>query len=161
MSSLNGDMMTEKKLAIVLATGAFDILHYGHVRFFEEAKKAGGKNSRLIVIVASDRTVEARKGRKPVLPEWERRALVASLRVVDESFIGFEDIEMEKIIERLRPDIIAVGYDQNDIEKRVRQLIATKGYTVKLVKLERYGSEDLDSSSKIMGRILESWKKRP
>lgn len=153
--------MTEKKPLTVLATGAFDILHYGHIRFFEEAKKSGGENSRLIVIVASDKTVERRKGRKPVLPEWERRALVASLRVVDEAFIGFEDIEIEKIIEKLRPDVVAVGYDQEDIEAMVRQLIAKKGYSTRLVKLQRYGSEDLDSSSKIMSRILENWKKKP
>lgn len=153
--------MTEKKEVTVLATGAFDILHYGHIRFFEEAKKSGGENSRLIVIVASDKTVERRKGRKPVLPERERRALVASLRVVDEAFIGFEDIEMEKIIEKLRPDVVAVGYDQKDIEAMVRQLITKKGYNTRLVRLQRYGSEDLDSSSKIMSRILENWKKKP
>lgn len=152
--------MTEKKTTTVLATGAFDILHFGHVRFFEEAKKAGGSKSRLIVIVASDRTVEGRKERKPILPEWERRALVAALRVVDEAFIGLDEIDMESIIERVMPDVIAVGYDQEDIEARLRRVIDHKGYRIRVVKLERYGSEDLDSSSKIKGRLFENWKRR-
>jgi FAD synthetase len=67
-------MVTKKK--IVLASGTFDLLHLGHVRFLEEAKKAGGKNAELVVIVARDSTVKARKGKKPIMPEDQRRALV-------------------------------------------------------------------------------------
>jgi FAD synthetase len=51
-----------KKGKVVVASGTFDLLHLGHVRFLEEAKKAGGKNAELIVIVARDSTVKARKG---------------------------------------------------------------------------------------------------
>ena len=49
------------KKKIVLASGVFDLLHLGHVRFLEEAKKAGGRNAELIVIVARDRTVEEKR----------------------------------------------------------------------------------------------------
>lgn len=65
----------ERKL--VLASGVFDLLHLGHVRFLEEAKKAGGPHAKLVVIVARDSTVEKRKGEKPVMPENQRCALVA------------------------------------------------------------------------------------
>jgi len=52
------------KKKVVLASGTFDLLHFGHVKYLEEAKKAGGKNAELIVIVARDSTVEKRKGKK-------------------------------------------------------------------------------------------------
>ncbi|RLI32751.1 FAD synthase [Candidatus Bathyarchaeota archaeon] len=152
--------MTEKKGKVVLTTGVFDILHYGHVRLLEEAKKVGGEDAKLVVIVARDKTVEKRKGKRPVLPEWERRAIVAALRVVDEALLGFEEMDMERVIELVRPDIIAVGYDQDDIEAQLRRLIEEKGYDVQIVKMRRYGSEDLDSSSKIKGRIIENWRGR-
>ncbi|RJS89721.1 FAD synthase [Candidatus Bathyarchaeota archaeon] len=152
--------MTEKKGKVVLTTGAFDILHYGHVRLLEEAKKVGGEDAKLVVIVARDKTVEKRKGKRPVLPEWERRAIVAALRVVDEALLGFEEMDMERVIELVKPDIIAVGYDQDDIEAQLRRLIEEKGYDVQIVKMRRYGSEDLDSSSKIKGRIIENWRGR-
>jgi len=61
---------------VVLAAGVFDLLHMGHVKFLEEAKKTGGENAELIVIVARDVTVEKRKGKRPVVPEEHRRALV-------------------------------------------------------------------------------------
>ena len=54
-----------RKKKVVLASGVFDLLHLGHVKFLEEAKKAGGPNSELVVIVARDSTVEKAKGRKP------------------------------------------------------------------------------------------------
>ena len=152
--------MTEKKGKVVLTTGVFDILHYGHVRLLEEAKKVGGEDAKLVVIVARDKTVEKRKGKRPVLPEWERRAIVAALRAVDEALLGFEEMDMERVIELVRPDIIAVGYDQDDIEAQLRRLIEEKGYDVQIVKMRRYGSEDLDSSSKIKGRIIENWRGR-
>ena len=57
----------------VLASGVFDLLHYGHIRFLEEAKKLGEPNAKLIVIVASDDTVARAKGRSPIIPEDQRR----------------------------------------------------------------------------------------
>jgi len=152
--------MSEKKRTTVLTTGAFDILHYGHIKLLEEAKRIGGKDVRLVVIVASDKTVERRKGKKPTLPGWERRVLVASLKVVDEALLGLDEIEMENTIEEVKPDMIAVGYDQDDIETSLRQLVEKKGYNIQIVKIGHYGSEELDSSSKIKGRITEGWRKQ-
>ena len=53
------------KEKVVLASGVFDLLHLGHVKFLEDAKKTGGENAKLVVIVARDSTVEKTKGRKP------------------------------------------------------------------------------------------------
>jgi FAD synthetase len=109
-----------KKPTVVLASGVFDLLHLGHVKFLEEAKKAGGKNAELIVIIARDSTVEETKGTKPIMPESQRRTLVESLKVVDEAVLGFENFDIGDVIERIKPDVIALGYDQAVMEKRVR-----------------------------------------
>ena len=77
--------LTGKKRPIVMTAGVFDLLHLGHVRFLEEAKKTSKQKAELIVIVARDRTVERRKGEKPVMSENQRRALVEALEVVDEA----------------------------------------------------------------------------
>jgi len=145
----------------VLASGVFDLLHYGHVRFLEEAKRLGGPDARLVVIVARDRTVERLKGRRPIIPEDQRRALVEALRVVDEALLGYEALNLEAVLERVRPDIIAVGYDQEGIEQRLRRLIEERGLDIQVVRIGRFGDEELSSSSKIKRKIVEDWMRRP
>ena len=152
-------MVTKKKKRVVLASGTFDLLHLGHVRFLEEAKKAGGKDAELIVIVARDSTVKARKGKKPVMPEDQRRALVESLKVVDEAILGLEDFSIDNVIEKIKPDVIAVGHDQDGIEKEVLKAIEKGKIAIELAKIGRFGKRELDSSSKIMRKIIESFNK--
>ncbi len=149
----------KRKKKVVLASGTFDLLHLGHVKYLEEAKKAGGKNAELIVIVARDSTVEKRKGKKTVMPEDQRRSLVESLKVVDEAILGFESFNIDKVVEKINPDIIAIGHDQEGIEREVRKAIAEKKIKVQVVKIGRFGKKELNSSSKIMRKIVESFKR--
>ena len=151
--------MVKKGKKIVLASGTFDLLHLGHVRFLEEAKKAGGENAELVVIVARDSTVKKRKGKKPIMPEDQRRALVESLRVVDEAILGWEDFSIDKVIERIKPDIVAVGHDQDGIENEVQKAIKEKKISIEIAKIGRFGKRELDSSSKIVRKIIESVNK--
>ena len=151
--------MVTKTKTIVLASGTLDLLHLGHVRFLEEAKKAGGKNAKLVVIVAQDSTVEAQKGKNPVMPADQRRALVESLRVVDEAILGQEGVRIEKAIEQIKPEIIAVGHDQYGTEKQVLKAIKEEGLKIQVVKIGKFGKQELDSSSKIVRKIIESVKK--
>jgi len=151
--------MVTKNKKIVLASGTFDLLHLGHVRFLEEAKKAGSQNAKLVVIVARDSTVKAQKGKTPVMPEDQRRALVESLKVVDEAILGKEGVSIEKAIEQIKPDIIAVGHDQYGTEKKVLKAIEQKGLKIKVAKIGRFGKRELDSSSKIVRKIIESINK--
>jgi len=148
-----------KKKRVVLASGTFDLLHFGHVKYLEEAKKAGGENAELIVVVARDSTVEKRKGTKPVMPEDQRRSLVESLKVVDEAVLGFEDFNISKVIEKIRPNVIAVGHDQNGIEREVRKAVAEKALNIQVVKIGRFGKEELNSSSKIKRKIIKTFKR--
>ena len=152
-------MVTKKKKRVVLASGTFDLLHLGHVRFLEEAKKTGGKNAELVVIVARDSTVKARKGKNPVMPEDQRRALVESLKVVNEAILGWEDFNIDKVIEKIKPDIIAVGHDQDGIENEVQKAVNDNKVVVEVAKIGRFGKRELDSSSKIVRKIIESFNK--
>jgi FAD synthetase len=155
MASKNGG----KKRRIVLASGVFDLLHLGHVKFLEEAKKTGGRNAELIVIVARDSTVEKRKGKKPIMPENQRRALVESLKVVDEAILGYEEFDIGKVIEKIKPDVIVFGYDQKGMEKTVKDYIKVKRLNVKVVKIGRFREDELDSSSKIKQKIIEHFER--
>jgi len=151
----------KKKYPIVLAAGVFDLLHLGHVKFLEEAKKAGGENAELIVIVARDKTVEKRKGEKPVMSENQRRALVESLRVVDEAILGYEEFNIVKVIEKIKPDIIAVGHDQKGIEELVKNAIANEDLKIKIVRIGKFTEDELDSSSEIKKKIIDLYRRQP
>jgi FAD synthetase len=129
----------------------------GHVKFLEEAKKAGGKGAKLIVVVARDSTVEESKGRKPVMPENQRRILVEALRVVDEAVLGFENLDIGDVVENTRPDVIALGYDQADVEQRVKEYLEKSKLKVRVVRVGKFEAEELDSSSKIRQKIVEKF----
>jgi FAD synthetase len=140
---------------VVLASGVFDLLHLGHVRFLEDAKRTGGRNAKLIVIVARDSTVEKTKGRKPIMSEDQRCALVESLKVVDEAVLGYEDLEIGEVIEKIKPDFIALGYDQTEMEREVKEYIEVHKMPVSVVRIGKFGENALDSSSKIKQKIID------
>jgi FAD synthetase len=148
-----------KKKTVVLASGVFDLLHLGHVRFLEEAKRAGGENAELVVIVARDSTVEKTKGRKPIMSEDQRCALVESLKVVDRTVLGYEHLDIGEVIENIKPDLIALGYDQEDVNKQVRSYLDKHKENVKVVRIGKFGENTLDSSSKIKQKIIDKFSK--
>jgi rfaE bifunctional protein nucleotidyltransferase chain/domain len=93
---------------IVLANGAFDLLHVGHVRYLEAAKALGEV---LVVAVNSDASVRAAKGAgRPVVPQAERVELVAALRCVDHVLL-FDEPDVRAVIRSLRPHVHAKGTD--------------------------------------------------
>jgi FAD synthetase len=149
----------KEKRKVVLASGVFDLLHFAHVKYLEEAKKTGGLNAELIVIVARDNTVEKRRGEKPIIPENQRVALVDSLKVVDKAILGYEDFNIEKVIEKIKPNVIAFGYDRADIEQSVEDFVKKRGLKIEVVKIGKFGEDELDSSSKIKQKIIEHYKR--
>jgi FAD synthetase len=145
----------QRKKKVVLASGVFDLLHLGHVKFLEEAKKAGGKDAKLIVIIARDSTVDKTKGRKTIMSEDQRRALVESLKVVDEAVLGYEKMDIGEVIEKIKPDIIALGYDQTEMEGQVKNYVDKHKLPVEIVRIGKFGENALDSSSKIKQKIID------
>jgi FAD synthetase len=144
----------------VLAAGVFDLLHYGHIRYLEEAKKLGGPDAELIVIVARDETVRRLKGSDPIIPEDQRRAVIEALKVVDEALLGFEDLDLDRVIQQVKPDIVAVGHDQDAIRRQVDKIKKGRQLGFKIVTVGRFGEKDLDSTSKIKRRIVEGARTR-
>ena len=144
-----------RKKKVVLASGVFDLLHLGHVKFLEDAKKAGGENAKLVVIIARDSTVEKTKSKKPIMSEDQRRALVESLKVVDKAVLGYENLDIGEVIENVKPDVIALGYDQTDMEREVRNYVNKNKVNVKIVRIGKFGENTLDSSSKIKQKIID------
>jgi FAD synthetase len=142
---------------VVLATGVFDLLHLGHVRFLEESKRRGGPGARLVVVVASDKTVFRRKGRKPILPEQQRRELVAALRAVDRAVLGHENLDMLETLKEVKPDMICVGYDQEEIKKSARSVLKRERLEIPVVQIPKFGPDGLNSSSKVKNRVAEQW----
>ena len=58
------------------------------------------------------------------MSEDQRRALVESLKVVDEAVLGYEGLDIGEVIEKIKPDVIALGYDQAEMEKEVKDYVA-------------------------------------
>jgi FAD synthetase len=151
---------TRNQAVVVLASGVFDLLHLGHVKFLEEAKHAGGENAELIVIIARDSTVERVKGKKPIVPEDQRRALVESLKVVDMAVLGLENLDINQVVTKIKPDVIALGYDQEQMMYDVETYLKIhKKSSVKIVKIGKFGADVLDSSSKIKQKIVEKFSR--
>ena len=95
-------------LTIAFANGAFDLIHAGHVRYLEGAKREA---DRLVVAINSDRSVRGLKGpSRPILPEADRVELVAALRAVDYLVI-FDEPSVAPLLELLKPDVHCKGTD--------------------------------------------------
>lgn len=120
-------MLRKKK---VLAGGAFNIIHPGHIYFLKEASKLG---SRLVVVIASDRTV-LRNKKRLIFPARERAERVGVLSFVDKVIVGDEE-DMMKVVAEEKPDIIAVGYDQD--ENAIKKMLAQAGLDRKIVRVEK------------------------
>jgi FAD synthetase len=133
----------------VMASGVFDILHPGHLHFLEEAKKLGDE---LVVVVATDKTVRARK-HEPMTPQDMRLRMIAALRPVDVAILG-HDGDMFKIVEELKPDIIALGFDQHHREDEIKTELEKRGLKVEIVRLPQL-DHDLTGSRKIMQKVIE------
>jgi FAD synthetase len=136
----------------VMAQGVFDLLHLGHVHYLCRAKELGDE---LVVVVASDATVRRRK-HEPITLQDMRAELVGALRCVDRAVIGSEGGDPYAIVAELRPDIIALGYDQEHDEREISAELKRRGLPTRVVRLDYY-DHDLDGTRKIISKILSMW----
>ena len=136
-----------------MATGTFDIIHPGHGYYLEESKKFGGKDAKLVVVVARDKTVRSRK-RVPIVDEKQRLEVVKMIKPVDEAYLG-STTDMFKIVEKIMPDIISIGPDQSFNLEKLRKELKERNLTSKVMKVEGYKRSTLDSSCKIIKKIKD------
>jgi rfaE bifunctional protein nucleotidyltransferase chain/domain len=117
--------------SVAFANGCFDLLHVGHIRYLEGAKREG---DRLIVAVNDDDSVRRLKGSgRPILPATARAELVAALRAAD-YVVLFADQTVERLLRLVRPDVHCKGTDytvesvpERDVMKSIGGRIAIVG----------------------------------
>ncbi|MCH8085180.1 MAG: adenylyltransferase/cytidyltransferase family protein [Nitrosopumilus sp.] len=130
-------------LHVVLSGGVFDIIHPGHISTLNAAKALGDV---LVVVVATDNTSEKMKKRKPLHTQEQRQELVNSLSMVDLCLVG-QEADIFKTVNRVRPQIIALGYDQVHQEKFITDGCKRINLNAKVARLQSPTPEI--SSSKI------------
>ena len=133
----------------VMATGVFDLLHAGHLYFLTEAKKLGDE---LVVVVARDQTARRLK-HEPYVPEQLRREMVEGLKPVDRAVLGSTTDIYETVVS-VRPNRIALGYNQIWNENEIVQECARRGVPVEVLRIGKRPYDDL-ATRRIVERILE------
>jgi rfaE bifunctional protein nucleotidyltransferase chain/domain len=135
---------------IVLANGGFDVVHAGHVRYLEAAKREGDI---LIVALNSDRSTRRLKGRgRPVLPQSERAEIIAAFGCVDYVTI-FDDPNVERILRTLKPDVHAKGSDYTAETVPERAVVRSYGGRIVIA-----GGPKIRSASEIIPRVVSRMK---
>ena len=123
---INQEKLTEVRSenqgkTIVFCSGCYDILHSGHVVFFDQCKSLGDV---LVVGVGSDKVVRELKGsERPVNPENNRAYLVSALETVDFAVINEEEISEGKIdfahmFKLLKPDVFVLNDDDSGLVQK-------------------------------------------
>jgi rfaE bifunctional protein nucleotidyltransferase chain/domain len=120
----------ERGLTFAFANGAFDLLHVGHVRYLEAARREA---DRLIVAVNDDASIRGWKGpNRPVLPAADRAELVAALRAVDYAVI-FSEPTVTTLLELLEPDVHCKGTDYTADTVPERETVRAYGGRIAIV----------------------------
>ncbi|CAG1066507.1 D-glycero-beta-D-manno-heptose 1-phosphate adenylyltransferase [uncultured bacterium] len=141
-----------KKKKVVFTNGCFDILHAGHVRYLKKARSLGDV---LVVGLNSDSSVRAIKGEtRPIVPEKERSEVLAALECVD-YVVLFNGPTPLKLIEALKPDVLAKGADWAAKDIAGADVVKKSGGRVARITLVKGRS-----TTNIIRRILELHKER-
>lgn len=119
-------------IRVVLAGGVFDIIHPGHIHTLKAAKALGNV---LVVVIATDNTAQKMKKRIPLHNMELRKDLVRSLSMVDYAIVGYEG-DIFKSVEIIKPNIIALGYDQVHQEKFIIDGCKKIGIDVSIARLQ-------------------------
>jgi FAD synthetase len=142
----------------VLAAGKFDILHLGHLAYLQQARELAGSDGELVVIVALDKTIEIERGAPPVFPAEQRRRIVESLKIVDRAVLGYDTTDHTSIVVDIKPDIIALGYDQRTDIDGLKKRFSELGMNTKIMRLEKRDADGLFSSTLIRKRIIDYYR---
>ena len=132
-------------LRVVLANGLFDLLHVGHLRYLQAARRLGDV---LVVAVNGDRSARRLRGPgRPLMPGRDRARVVAAVNGVD-CVLLFDTPTVAPVLRRLRPDIHCKGTDYTPASVPERTIVLAYGGTIRIA-----GDRKRHSSSDILGRI--------
>ncbi len=132
--------------------GVFDGIHEGHSHFFREAKEFGGH---LTAVVAPDEVVKILKGRRPNRNIAERIAHIEMQDDVDGAVVGDFEMGSWDIVKKLRPDVVAVGYDQKNLKKSLENSLSDFNWPLEIETIsarepEKYHNSIINGSEKIV-----------
>jgi D-beta-D-heptose 7-phosphate kinase/D-beta-D-heptose 1-phosphate adenosyltransferase len=137
---------------IVFTNGCFDILHYGHVKYLQEAKKSGDV---LIVGLNSDTSVRKIKGKnRPLVRQFDRLRIIAALESVD-YVTTFSEPTPQVLIQLLKPDVLIKGSDYKPYAIVGADFV--KGYGGRVVTVRYVRGR---SSSSLIEKIIASLARR-
>jgi len=125
-------LLRRGSLRVVLAGGVFDIIHPGHIHTLKAAKALGDI---LVVAIATDKTAQKMKKRIPLHNQELRRELVDCLSMVDVAIVGHEN-DIFETVKIVKPEIIALGYDQIHQEKFISDGCKRINLNTKIVRLQ-------------------------
>ena len=131
-----------------MAQGTFDILHPGHLHYLRESASLGDE---LYVVIARDSRQTAKKDL--FMDEESRRTVVDALEIVDAAVLGAEGSIFDSV-DRIAPDIITIGYDQDFEPPILEATLQEHGYSgVEVVQIGPYDDGGIQSSSDVKDRI--------
>jgi FAD synthetase len=133
-------MKKEQQNKKILVFGSFDGIHEGHIYFLNEAKKLGD----LYISVASDESVRFRKWKDPKHDAKTRMQDMINLNIALDVILGDTTPTTWSPIAQVRPDIVAIGYDQDSLEAALKTPQAKYGFEI--IKIKGYKENELHSS---------------
>lgn len=107
----------------VIIFGVFDGLHQGHLYFIKKAKEKGHN---LMVIVAPDDIVKVLKGKYPKHNQKQRIEDLSKIKEIDSVFLGDQEMGSYNVLRKIKPDIIFLGYDQQELYQNLKEMINNK-----------------------------------
>ena len=126
--------LKSKNKKIITTNGVFDILHLGHVKYLEEARKMGDV---LIVGVNTDKSVKQNKGdKRPINDEKSRLGVLAALESVDYAFL-FDENDPRKWLEKIKPNIHVKAGDYRLSQIIEKSVVEKNGGKLIIVKMEK------------------------
>ncbi len=146
-----GERLRAADRKIAFANGCFDLLHVGHIRYLEAARREGDV---LVVGINSDRTVTALKGPgRPLLPAAARAELVGALASVD-AIVIFDELTVEELLRDIRPHVHCKGTDYTEATVPEREVMKALGGAVRIV-----GDAKAHSTRDILAEIVRRAKR--
>lgn len=136
-------------MKVVMIFGTFDIVHHGHLNLFKQACKYGDE---LVAVVARDKRVKDIKSKQSIHNERERKYFLEQIRLIDKVLLG-DQKDVYKVVKKIRPDVIVLGYDQMHFTEKLQEKIQEFGLKTKIVRAKAYKSEILKTGK--IRNILE------
>lgn len=126
----------------VLITGTFDIIHPGHIKALEQAKRRG---TFLSVVISRNKTVKKVKGYEPYFSAIERVENLKKLRIADRVLLGNRGDKL-KVVEAIKPDVLCLGHDQMAFTKQLTAKLARRDLHPEIVRLKQFDQESYHTS---------------